>query len=164
MILSRGKYKGPTNEIVSKCYSIVKNYQLPKIVNDGGEKDGTINMVPWLMKRNLSTLMPHYWDELKPLIETVEQLTNGNTVTFSWFNILPYGSSLGEHRHLKPNHSVFIYYPKCSDASSAFEFYENGSWISVQVETGDWIQVKNHVLHRVPKNYGEDRISIAFNA
>jgi hypothetical protein len=56
MILARGKYKGLTNEIVSKCYSIVKNYQLPKIVNEGGEKDGTIDMVPWLMKRNLSYL------------------------------------------------------------------------------------------------------------
>lgn len=102
-----------------------------------------------------------------------------------WVNVLDTGGRQAMHNHansfvsgvvyLTPTHpdsrTVFMKSPGGQDfafrndhAQSKPSAYSADKWISPQPEPGDMVLFPSYLMHAVPPNAGERRISLAFNA
>ena len=64
------------------------------------------------------------------------------------------------HRPMGGNQFVFSNH----HAESATTPYNGEQWIANDVQRGDMILFPSYMLHAVPKNEGNERITVAFNA
>ena len=102
-----------------------------------------------------------------------------------WTNMLEVGGSQALHAHansfasgviyLTPSHpacrTVFVRPPGGFDFSfrhhtreAAMGAYNAGKYVLPEAEPGDMVLFPSYLYHEVPKNQGEQRITIAFNA
>lgn len=102
-----------------------------------------------------------------------------------WVNVLHTGGRQAMHNHansfvsgvvyLTPTHpesrTVFMKSPGGTDfafrnehAQSTPSAYSADKWVSPQPEPGDMVLFPSYLMHAVPPNPGERRISLAFNA
>ena len=109
----------------------------------------------------------------------------GWSVKEMWVNLLDTGGRQAMHNHansfisgvvyLTPTHSdsrtVFMKSPGGTDfafrndhADSLTGAYNADKWISPQPEPGDLVLFPSYLMHAVPPNPGERRITLAFNA
>ncbi len=109
----------------------------------------------------------------------------GWSVKEMWVNLLDTGGRQAMHNHansfisgviyLTPTHAdsrtVFMKSPGGTDfafrndhAGSATGPYNADKWISPQPEPGDLVLFPSYLMHAVPPNPGERRITLAFNA
>ena len=107
------------------------------------------------------------------------------TVKEMWTNMLETGGNQTMHAHansfisgifyLTPSHpasrTVFIRPPGGSDfsfrhhtRSAAIGPYNAGKYVLPEAEPGDLVLFPSYLYHEVPRNQGEQRITIAFNA
>ena len=107
------------------------------------------------------------------------------TVKEMWTNMLETGGNQTLHAHansfisgifyLTPSHSasktVFVRPPGGSDfsfrhhtRSAAVGPYNAGKYMLPEAEPGDLVLFPSYLYHEVPRNQGEQRITIAFNA
>jgi uncharacterized protein (TIGR02466 family) len=107
------------------------------------------------------------------------------TVKEMWTNMLEAGGNQTMHAHansfisgifyLTPSHpasrTVFIRPPGGSDfsfrhhtRSAAIGPYNAGKYVLPEAEPGDLVLFPSYLYHEVPRNQGEQRITIAFNA
>jgi uncharacterized protein (TIGR02466 family) len=107
------------------------------------------------------------------------------TVKEMWTNMLENGGSQTMHAHansfisgifyLTPSHpackTVFIRPPGGSDfsfrhhtRSAAIGPFNAGKYVLPEAEPGDLVLFPSYLYHEVPRNQGEQRITIAFNA
>jgi uncharacterized protein (TIGR02466 family) len=107
------------------------------------------------------------------------------TVKEMWTNMLEAGGNQTMHAHansfisgifyLTPSHpasrTVFIRPPGGSDfsfrhhtRSAAIGPYNAGKYVLPEAEPGDLVLFPSYLYHEVPRNHGEQRITIAFNA
>jgi uncharacterized protein (TIGR02466 family) len=107
------------------------------------------------------------------------------TVKEMWTNMLENGGSQNMHAHansfisgifyLTPSHpackTVFIRPPGGSDfsfrhhtRSAAIGPFNAGKYVLPEAEPGDLVLFPSYLYHEVPRNQGEQRITIAFNA
>jgi uncharacterized protein (TIGR02466 family) len=112
-----------------------------------------------------------------------EQL--GWSIKEMWANVLDTGGRQAAHNHansfvsgvlyLSPTHpdarTVFMKSPGGTDfafrndhAGSETGPYNADKWISPQPEPGDLLMFPSYLMHAVPHNPGERRITLAFNA
>ena len=109
----------------------------------------------------------------------------GWSIKEMWVNVLDTGGMQAMHNHansfisgvvyLTPTHdgarTVFMRSPGGTDysfrndhAGVASSAYNAGKWISPSPEPGDLLLFPSYLMHAVPHNPGERRISMAFNA
>lgn len=109
----------------------------------------------------------------------------GWSVKEMWVNLLDTGGRQAMHNHansfisgviyLTPTHpdsrTVFMRSPGGTDfvfrndhAGSATGAYNADKWISPQPEPGDLVLFPSYLMHAVPPNPGQRRITLAFNA
>ena len=102
-----------------------------------------------------------------------------------WSNVLEHGGFQGLHTHANSFISGVIYLTRCHpSANTVFlrdiggrEFifsnqndrvtttkYNGSKWVSPDPEPGDMVLFPSYLLHEVPVNQGERRMTIAFNA
>ncbi|WP_407112896.1 putative 2OG-Fe(II) oxygenase [Bradyrhizobium sp. LMG 9283] len=107
------------------------------------------------------------------------------TVKEMWTNMLENGGSQALHSHansfvsgilyLTPSHpackTVFVRPPGGSDFSfrhhtrtAAIGPFNAGKYVLPEAELGDLVLFPSYLYHEVPRNQGEQRITIAFNA
>lgn len=107
------------------------------------------------------------------------------TVKELWANVMQRGGQQALHNHanslvsgivyLTPSHSsantVFVkalggpgYVFSNSHAQTRQGPFNSDKWISPDAEIGDLLLFPSHVLHEVPANQGDTRITLAFNA
>ncbi|GAC1348360.1 MAG: hypothetical protein NVSMB18_36300 [Acetobacteraceae bacterium] len=102
-----------------------------------------------------------------------------------WTNVLEPGGSQSLHAHANSfvsgiiyltashpsSHTVFVRNP----GGSEFSFRHNtrsaqigpfnaGKYVTPEIEAGDMVLFPSYLLHEVPRNLGEQRITLAFNA
>jgi len=124
-----------------------------------------------------------------PLLSQFGALLFGETLGWSlkemWVNVLDTGGRQAMHNHansfisgvayLTPVHpqarTVFMKSPGGSEFSFKNDHagvtsgpYSADKWISVQPEPGDVVLFPSYLMHAVPPNPGERRITLAFNA
>jgi len=111
--------------------------------------------------------------------------TMGWSMKEMWVNVLSHGGKQAMHNHansfisgvvyLTPTHpsaqTVFIKSPGGSDfqfrndhSGVALNEFNADKWISPAPNPGDMILFPSYLMHAVPPNQGETRISLAFNA
>ena len=109
----------------------------------------------------------------------------GWSIKEMWVNVLDTGGRQAMHNHansfvsgvlyLTPTHAdsrtVFMKAPGGTDfafrndhAGSVTGPYNADKWISPQPEPGDLVLFPSYLMHAVPPNAGERRITLAFNA
>ncbi|NJN46256.1 MAG: hypothetical protein HC808_07020 [Candidatus Competibacteraceae bacterium] len=99
-----------------------------------------------------------------------------------WMNVLDHGGSQFMHTHANSFISGIIYITKPHPSASTLfrkntgggEFifkndvplnhYSSDTWMLPDVEPGDMVLYPSYLLHGVPPNEGDQRITIAFNA
>src|SRR5262245_42667969 len=142
-----------------------------------------------MLKPSDTPLLVEAAEILTPLIADFGALLFGERLGWSlkemWVNILDRGGKQAMHNHensfvpgvvyVTPTHpdarTVFMKPP----AGTRFEFkndhegvvtnaYNSDKWISMPPEPGDAVFFPSYLLHAVPTNPGERRISLAFNA
>lgn len=126
---------------------------------------------------------------ITPLLSDFGALLFGERMGWSlkemWVNVLDTGGRQAMHNHansfisgvvyLTPTHpdarTVFMKSPGGSDFSFKNDHagvvtgpYNADRWISMQPEPGDVVLFPSYLLHAVPPNPGERRITMAFNA
>lgn len=173
MLIARGHLELNNDTIVARCYDFLKNHNLNDFDLPHGQlsdKLSTVVMAMYLNKNNLKHLMPHHWEEFRPLIDVIRHQSNNEEVKDSWFNILPPNTALREHSHQAmkirgvTKYASFVYYPQMIQSISPMELLIDGVWIPIPVSAGDWICFELDDLHRVSLNTSDHhRISFAFN-
>jgi uncharacterized protein (TIGR02466 family) len=136
-----------------------------------------------------SPLLADVAGAVTPHIADIGALLFGQTLGWSikemWVNVLGTGGRQAMHNHansfvsgvvyLTPTHpdsrTVFMKAPGGSDfafrndhAGSVTGPYNADKWISPQPEPGDLVLFPSYLMHAVPPNAGEQRITLAFNA
>jgi uncharacterized protein (TIGR02466 family) len=136
-----------------------------------------------------SPLLADVAGAVTPHIAEIGALLFGQTLGWSikemWVNVLGTGGRQAMHNHansfvsgvvyLTPTHpdsrTVFMKAPGGSDfafrndhAGSVTGPYNADKWISPQPEPGDLVLFPSYLMHAVPPNAGEQRITLAFNA
>ena len=126
---------------------------------------------------------------ITPLLSDFGALMFGERLGWSlkemWVNVLDKGGRQAMHNHsnsfisgvvyLTPTHpearTVFMKPPGGTDFSFKNDHagvvtgpYNADKWISMQPEPGDVVLFPSYLLHAVPTNPGERRITLAFNA
>lgn len=99
-----------------------------------------------------------------------------------WMNVLDHGGSQFMHTHANSFISGIIYITKPHPSTSTIfrkntgggeyifkndvplNHYSSDTWMLPDVEPGDMVLYPSYLLHGVPPNEGEQRITIAFNA
>ncbi len=124
-----------------------------------------------------------------PKMEALGQLMFGEKLTWTvkemWTNMLENGGSQTLHAHansfisgvyyLTPSHpsckTVFVRPPGGSDFSfrhhtrtAAMGPYNAGKFVLPRAEPGDLVLFPSYLYHEVPRNQGEQRLTVAFNA
>jgi hypothetical protein len=150
----------------------LEEHDLRDIDKEFGQLNGRLSsvvMAMYLGANNLRHLMPHNWNEFKPLVDAINNTCNGLTIKRSWFNILPSNTDLAAHTHLKSKErgatfGTFVYYPKLVENDVPLELLTNNEWVTVPTKTGDWVCFDLECTHRVPlNNASHHRISFAFD-
>lgn len=126
---------------------------------------------------------------IAPAITEFGTVLLGETLTWSikemWVNVLESGGHQSMHVHANSFISGILYLtPSHPSASTVFlkgiggtEFvfsnrnrnarlgpFNSGKWIMPDVTPGDLVLFPSYMLHEVPRNAGEQRITVAFNA
>lgn len=107
------------------------------------------------------------------------------TIKEMWMNVLSTGGHQSMHSHANSFISGVIYLTDChasaktvfhrsmggrefvfsnTHADAAVTPYNGDRWAASDVERGDMILFPSSILHAVPENQGNERITIAFNA
>ena len=142
-----------------------------------------------MLKPSDSPLLVTAATAITPLLGEFGALLFGEQLPWSlkemWVNLLDTGGRQAMHNHansfisgvayLTPTHpdsrTVFMKSPggtefafKNDHAGVATNSYNADKWISPQPDPGDVVLFPSFLLHAVPSNPGERRISLAFNA
>jgi putative 2-oxoglutarate-Fe(II)-dependent oxygenase superfamily protein len=142
-----------------------------------------------LLKPSDSPLLVQTAELLNPLLPEFGSLMFGERLGWSlkemWVNVLDNGGRQAMHNHansfisgvvyLTPTHpdsrTVFMRSPggseftfKNDNAGVQTGAYNADKWISPAPEAGDVVLFPSYLMHAVPMNPGERRISLAFNA
>ena len=173
MIIARGHVDLDNDAIIARSYQFIIDHELRDFDHVYGKLDGKLSsvvMAMYLKQNNLKHLMPHNWEELNPLIDTIKSQSNNEDVKASWFNILPPNTDLREHTHAASKthqgakYASFVYYPEITANTHPIELLIDGIWVPIPVQSGDWICFGLETPHRVPLNTTDHhRISFAFN-
>lgn len=173
MLIARGHIELNNDAIISRSYQFINEHELTDFDDIYGKLNGRLSnvvMAMYLNKNNLTHLMPHHWEEFKPLIDVIEAQANNEKIKTSWFNILPPNTDLGEHNHSRSKttqntkYAAFVYYPQLTEGENPIELLIDGAWTPIPAQAGDWICFGLDALHRVPLNTtNHHRISFAFN-
>lgn len=102
-----------------------------------------------------------------------------------WANVMQKGGHQSMHSHANSFISGVVFLSNCHDsaktvfhramgmpayvfsnshADSASTPYNSDRWVPAELKCGDMILFPSYMLHAVPSNEGDQRISIAFNA
>jgi hypothetical protein len=142
-----------------------------------------------LLRPSDSPLLVAAATAITPLLANFGALLFGEQLGWSlkemWVNVLHTGGRQAMHNHansfisgvayLTPTHAdartVFMKTPGGTDFSFKNDHagvttgpYNADKWISMQPEPGDVVLFPSYLLHAVPINTGERRITLAFNA
>jgi uncharacterized protein (TIGR02466 family) len=142
-----------------------------------------------LLRPSDSPLLVQVASALTPHLVEMGSLLFGQALGWSvkemWVNLLDTGGRQAMHNHansfisgviyLTPTHpdsrTVFMKSPGGTDfafrndhAGSETGPYNADKWISPQPEPGDLVLFPSYLMHAVPPNAGERRITLAFNA
>ena len=142
-----------------------------------------------LLRPSDSSLLVQVASALTPHLVEMGSLLFGQALGWSvkemWVNLLDTGGRQAMHNHansfisgviyLTPTHpdsrTVFMKSPGGTDfafrndhAGSETGPYNADKWISPQPEPGDLVLFPSYLMHAVPPNAGERRITLAFNA
>lgn len=142
-----------------------------------------------MLKPSDSPLLVEAAMAITPLLSEFGALLFGERMGWSlkemWVNVLDTGGRQAMHNHansfisgvvyLTPTHpdarTVFMKSPGGTDFSFKNDHagvvtgqYNADKWISMQPEPGDVVFFPSYLLHAVPPNPGERRITMAFNA
>ncbi len=126
-----------------------------------------VNVANTYEQEHWADINPHFWPEMKPIIDTIAALTDVNTIRHSWLNISKTGGYIAKHHHDHDGtatHAVFVYYIHCTSEHSSVEFEIDGVWTEYKCVSGDWLYFPKRLPHRVAVNNGPaDRMSISIN-
>lgn len=142
-----------------------------------------------MLKPSDSTLLVAVAERVTPRLADFGALLFGERLGWSlkemWVNVLAQGGRQAMHNHansfisgvvyLTPTHpdarTVFMKAPGGTDFSFKNDHegsrtgpYNADKWISPQPEPGDLVLFPSYLMHAVPPNPGEQRITLAFNA
>lgn len=142
-----------------------------------------------MLKPSDSPLLVHAADRITPKLVDFGALLFGERIGWSikemWVNVLEAGGRQAMHNHansfvsgviyLTPTHpdsrTVFMKSPGGHDFAFKNDHagmtpgpYSSDKWISPEPEPGDMVLFPSYLMHAVPPNAGERRISVAFNA
>jgi uncharacterized protein (TIGR02466 family) len=142
-----------------------------------------------LLRPSDSPLLVQVATAVAPLLASFGALMFGEQLGWSlkemWVNVLHTGGRQAMHNHANSFISGIIYLTRThSDARTVFmktpggtDFsfkndhadvstgpYNADKWISMQPEPGDVVLFPSYLLHAVPANPGERRVTLAFNA
>ena len=142
-----------------------------------------------LLKPSDSPLLVEVASLLTPLLPEFGSLLFGERLGWSlkemWVNVLDNGGRQAMHNHANSFISGVVYLTRThasartvfmkSPGGSEFTFkndhasvttgtYNADKWISPSPEPGDVVLFPSYLMHAVPMNAGERRISLAFNA
>jgi uncharacterized protein (TIGR02466 family) len=142
-----------------------------------------------MLKPGDSPLLVEAATLITPLLSEFGALLFGERMGWSlkemWVNVLDHGGHQAMHNHansfisgvvyLTPTHesarTVFMKSPGGTDYSFKNDHpgmvtgpYNAEKWISPQPEPGDAVFFPSYLMHAVPPNLGERRITMAFNA
>ncbi len=142
-----------------------------------------------LLRPGDSPLLVEAATRITPLLGEFGAVLFGERLGWSlkemWVNVLDPGGRQAMHNHansfisgivyLTPTHpdsrTVFMRSPGGTDfafrndhAGVATNSYNADKWISPQPEPGDVVLFPSYLMHAVPANAGEQRITMAFNA
>jgi hypothetical protein len=164
MILS-GHANIDNQRLLDKCIELSKNPRLSKKQNI--LFPGVINSHWGNIKKDKKIQgesSPHTWPEWMQIQELIEEYVPYSSIETSWFNIMPYNSTIHLHTHPHSSKSVLIYYPYTIPEHPAIEFLINNEWCSFYPTSGDWFIFPNNLPHRVKTNSrSEPRVSISIN-
>jgi Putative 2OG-Fe(II) oxygenase len=156
----------------------------------GQANNSSANLVHTAMLRpGDSMLLVEAAAHITPLLADFGALLFGERMGWSlkemWVNVMDVGGRQAMHNHansfisgvayLTPTHpdarTVFMKAPGGTDFSFKNDHdgivtgpYNADKWISVQPEPGDIVLFPSYLLHAVPPNPGERRITLSFNA
>jgi hypothetical protein len=173
MLIARGHVDLNNDVILERSYQFINEHKLEDRSDHAyGQLDGRLSsvvMALYLIQNNLTHLMPHNWEEFKPLVDVIKTQSNGESIKRSWFNILPKNKGLLEHNHTNSRttqntkYAAFVYYPQLTH-DAPIELLVNDQWTPIPAQSGDWLCFSFDTLHRVPPNNSDShRISFAFN-
>lgn len=142
-----------------------------------------------MLKPSDSPLLVAAATAITPLLSELGALLFGERLPWSlkemWVNLLDTGGRQAMHNHansfisgvayLTPTHAdartVFMKSPGGTDFSFKNDHaravsgpYNSEKWVSPQPEPGDIVLFPSYLMHAVPPNPGERRITLAFNA
>ena len=142
-----------------------------------------------LLKPGDSVLLVEVAGLITPLLAEFGSVMFGERLGWSlkemWVNVMETGGRQAMHNHansfisgvvyLTPTHpdarTVFMRSPGGSEFSFKNDHagvktgpYNSDKWISMQPEPGDVVLFPSYLMHAVPPNPGERRITLAFNA
>jgi hypothetical protein len=174
MIIARGHVDLDNDAINARSYKFISEHNLIDFDNEFVKKlDGKLSSVimsMYLIRNNLTHLMPHTWEEFGPLVSAIKNQSNGEEIKASWFNILLRNTKLEEHSHVASKtkqgakYAAFVYYSQLPEGATPIELLIDNEWVPIPAQAGDWICFDLECTHRVPLNLSDDhRISFAFN-
>jgi hypothetical protein len=142
-----------------------------------------------MLKPGDSPLLVEAADRITPKLVDFGALLFGERIGWSikemWVNVLERGGRQAMHNHansfvsgviyLTPTHpdsrTVFMKSPGGHDFAFRNDHaamtpgpYSSDKWISPEPQPGDMVLFPSYLMHAVPPNAGERRISVAFNA
>jgi len=126
---------------------------------------------------------------IKPKLEEFGALLFGETLVWSikelWANVLENGGQQSVHNHAnsfisgviyltQPHSSAHLVFHKAvgsqnfvfanQNKTTKFGPYNGGKWMIPKLGSGDLVLFPSYLLHEVPINQGERRMTLAFNA
>ncbi len=169
---------------------LVAHFSAPGSGQKYRENNASANLSHSAMLRpSDSPLLVQLAAQLTPQLVEFGTLLFGQALGWSvkemWVNLLDTGGRQAMHNHansfvsgviyLTPTHpdarTVFMKSPGGTDfafrndhAGSVTGAYNADKWISPQPEPGDLVLFPSYLMHAVPPNPGERRITLAFNA
>jgi hypothetical protein len=169
-----------------QCVELIKQFEPDTKQENNRHKDLTHTQI---LAPHLDERLSNVGALIHPHLVQIGSMLFGEKLNWSikemWINFLKPGAAQAMHNHanafvsgvlyLTPTHpssqTVFIrgfgergFVFKNTNPRSATGAFNAEKWIAPEPESGDLILFSSHLLHEVPINQGELRVSLAFNA